>query len=109
MYKLEDKEFDFKRVTTQDALKVKSAMMILANDKSSIENIEQANNVIDSLAIKYLKIKDNKGNWLENIEPILIDSLFTNEFASIEITAKFQERLQGFLNALPSFQKVKKA
>ena len=82
MYKLEDKEFDFKRVTTQDALKVKSAMMILANDKSSIENIEQANNVIDSLAIKYLKIKDNKYKLrlVHRSENLLPPMVFINDF-----------------------------
>ncbi|WP_299546055.1 hypothetical protein [uncultured Helicobacter sp.] len=108
MYELENREFDFKRVNTQDALKIKSAMMILANEKSTLENIEKANKVIDDLAIKYLRTKDNKGNWLENIEPVVIESLFNNEFAIIEITAKFQERLQGFLSALPSFQHMNK-
>ena len=33
---LDGREFDFNRVSTQDALKVKSAMMILANEKSSM-------------------------------------------------------------------------
>ena len=108
MYKVENKEFDFKRVSTQDALKVKSAMMILANEKAPIENIESANKVIDDLALKYLRVKDPKGNWLENIDTLLLDSLFENQFAIIEITAKFQERLQGFLLALPSFQQAKR-
>lgn len=108
MYQLENREFDFKRVSTQDALRVKSAMMILANDKSTLENIESANEVIDNIAIKYLKIKDNKGQWLENVDALIIESLFNNEFAIIEITAKFQERLQGFLQNLPSFQSLRK-
>ena len=39
MYQLENKNYDFKRITTQDALKVKSMMMVLASDKSTIKDI----------------------------------------------------------------------
>lgn len=110
MYKIDNIEFDFKRVTTEDALKVKSAMMILANEKATLENIMEANKVIDNLAFKYVKIKDKKGNWLENNSAqdmiIIVDSMFENQFAGVEIVAKFQERLQGFLQNLPSFQKA---
>ncbi len=113
MYAIDNIEFDFKRVTTEDALKVKSAMMILANEKSSLENTMEANSVIDRMAFKYLKIKDKKGNWLENNSAddmiIIVDSMFENQFAGVEIVAKFQERLQGFLQALPSFRNKRKA
>lgn len=112
MYAVDNVEFDFKRVTTEDALKVKSAMMILANEKASLENTMEANKVIDNLAFKYLRIKDKKGNWLENNSAkdmiMIVDSMFENQFAGVEIVAKFQERLQGFLQNLPSFQKVRK-
>ncbi|EAL7532983.1 hypothetical protein DUZ16_06570 [Campylobacter jejuni] len=101
---LDGREFDFNRVTTQDALKVKSAMMILANEKSSMQDYEKANQVLDDLAFKYLKVKNSDGNWLENIDEYAFSALFENEMAGIEIVAKFQERLKGFLNALPSFQ-----
>lgn len=112
MYKVDDIEFDFGRVTTEDALKVKSAMMILANEKASLESTMEANKVIDNLAFKYLKIKDKKGNWLENNSAkdmiMIVDSMFENQFAGVEIVAKFQERLQGFLQNLPSFQNARR-
>ena len=111
-YHLDNVEFDFRRVTTEDALKVKSAMMILANEKAPTSTIIEANSIIDDLAFKYVKIKDKKGQWLETQSAdeakLIANSMFENEFASIEIVAKFQERLQGFLSALPSFQKAKK-
>lgn len=112
MYAIDNVEFDFKRVTTEDALKVKSAMMILANEKASLENAMEANKIIDNLAFKYLRIKDKKGNWLENNSAkdmiMIVDSMFENQFAGVEIVAKFQERLQGFLQNLPSFQNVRR-
>lgn len=103
-YKLDGREYDFKRITTQDALKVKSAMMILASDKSSADDFERANKVIDDLAFKYLKVKNKAGEWLDTVDEHVFNSFFENELASIEIVAKFQERLKSFLNALPSFQ-----
>lgn len=106
MYQLENKNYDFKRITTQDALKVKSMMMILASDKSTIKDIETANQTLDSLAIKYLTI-EQEGQWLENIDEHALAALFTNELAIIEISAKFQERIKGFLASLPTFQAIK--
>ena len=106
MYQLENKNYDFKRITTQDALKVKSMMMILASDKSTIKDIEAANQTLDSLALKYLTI-EQEGSWLENIDEHAITAFFTNELAIIEISAKFQERIKGFLASLPTFQAMK--
>lgn len=101
---LDGREFDFNRVSTQDALKVKSAMMILANEKANIQDYEKANKTLDDLAFKYLKVKNEDGTWMENIDEYAFSALFVNEMAGIEIVAKFQERLKGFLAALPSFQ-----
>ena len=103
MYKLENKNYDFKRITTQDALKVKSMMMILANEKANIKDIETANQTLDSLALKYLTVENN-GEWLENIDEYVLNSLFNNELAIIEISAQFQNRIKDFLQSLPSFQ-----
>lgn len=100
---LDGVEFDFNRVSTQDALKVKSAMMILANEKSTAQDIEKSNKMIDDLAFKYLRVK-NGGEWLENIDEHAFSAIFENEMSAIEIVARFQERLKGFLNALPSFR-----
>ena len=103
MYELEDKKYDFERITTQDALKVKSMMMILANEKASIEDIEKANQTLDSLALKYLTVENN-GEWLTNIDDFTFKALFGNQLAIFEISAKFQERIKGFLLSLPTFQ-----
>lgn len=103
MYKLENKNYDFKRITTQDALKVKSMMMILANEKASISDIETANQTLDSLALKYLTVENN-GEWLENIDEYALNALFNNELAIVEIVAQFQNRIKDFLQSLPSFQ-----
>ena len=103
MYKLENKNYDFKRITTQDALKVKSMMMILASDKSTIKDIETANKALDDLALKYLTVEQD-GQWLENIDEFALNALFSNELAIIEISAKFQERIRDFLSSLPTFQ-----
>ena len=64
MYQLENKNYDFNRITTQDALKVKSMMMILASDKSTIKDIETANKTLDDLALKYLAVEQD-GEWLK--------------------------------------------
>lgn len=103
MYKLEDKNYDFKRITTADALKVKSMMMILASEKSTIKDIETANKVLDDLALKYLTVEQD-GEWLENIDEFALNALFSNELAIIEISAQFQNRIKDFLQSLPTFQ-----
>lgn len=103
MYKLENKNYDFKRITTQDALKVKSMMMVLANEKASIQDIEVANQTLDGLALKYLTV-ENSGEWLENIDEYALNALFNNELAIVEIVAQFQNRIKDFLQSLPSFQ-----
>ena len=103
MYELDDKKYDFERITTADALKVKSMMMILANDKASIEDLEKANETLDRLALKYLTVENN-GEWLTNIDDYTFKALFSNQLAIIEISAKFQERIRDFLASLPTFQ-----
>lgn len=105
-YELDGRKFDFDRVSTQDALKVKSAMMILASDKAKSEDIEKSNKVLDDMAFKYLRVEGENGEWLKNIDEYAFTALFDNELASIEIVAKFQERLKGFLSALPSFRNI---
>ena len=80
-------------------------MMILASDKAKAEDIEKSNKTLDDLAFKYLRVEDN-GEWLKNIDEYAFSALFENELASIEIIAKFQERLKGFLSALPSFRNI---
>lgn len=106
MYKLEDKEYDFKRVIVQDALKVKSAIMTMADKNSGFSEKEHCENVINDIAIKYLKIKVNN-EWVENITFDYLEKCFENEFAVIEIMAQFQKRISGLMGKLPSFQQSK--
>ena len=103
MYKLENKNYDFERITTADALKVKSMMMILASEKSTIKDIETANKTLDDLALKYLTVEQD-GEWLKNIDEFALNAIFSNELAIIEISANFQERIRDFLSSLPTFQ-----
>ena len=103
MYELDDKKYDFERITTQDALKVKSMMMILANEKASIEDLEKANETLDRLALKYLTVENN-GEWLTNIDDYTFKALFSNQLAIIEVSAQFQNRIKDFLQSLPTFQ-----
>lgn len=107
MYKLEDKEFDFDRVIVRDALAIKSAIGIMAKDNASIDDNIQADTIISGLALKYLKVKVN-GQWNEGaVTEEYLGLVFSNEFAIIEIIAKFQERVSNFIQALPSFQSIK--
>lgn len=107
MYKLEDKEFDFKMVSVKDALVIKSIFVALAKANSSVNDTLSADNVISDLAIKYLILKVGGKEIEGTITEDLISATFKNEFAIIEIVAKFQERIQGFIQLLPSFQTAK--
>lgn len=104
MWQLDGKDFEFKRITTQDALKCKNAIFVLARENASLKDIIEANEIIDKLAFKYLRVKDSGGQWLENLNTEAFEALFENELASIEITTKFQEHISSFLNALPTYQ-----
>jgi hypothetical protein len=102
-YKLENKEFDFDRVTVADALVVKRAFTIMANEEADAEEKNKADEDVSKLAIKYLKIKSGT-QWIDNVSEDYIGEAFENELAVFEIIAKFQERIAGFMRSLPSFQ-----
>ena len=104
MYQLENKNYDFERVTTADAIKVQSLMMMLARDKNTIDDIEATNEKLAKLALKYLTVEQDDGNWLKNIDEHALKAIFVNQYAIIEISAKFQETIKGFLMSLPTFQ-----
>lgn len=105
MYKLEDKEYQFKRVSVKDALKLKGAMTVLAKDGSTMQQTLQSDEIVNEIALKYLEVKVK-----DTFEPInnedYFSMVFENEFAIIEIMATFQKHISGFIHALPSFQKV---
>lgn len=107
MYKLEDKEFDFKTVTVKDALAIKTAIGVMAKANASADDALYADGVISRLAIKYLILKVNGKEIEGEVTEDLLSATFSNEFAIVEIIAKFQERISGFMQLLPSFQTAK--
>ena len=107
-YQLEGKNYDFNRVSLQDALKIQNAMLLIAQPKYS-SDVEDGNNIISQLALKYLKIEHKTESGLEyqeNLSMEYIELAFENEFAIIEILANFQKRIEGFMKLLPSFQQA---
>lgn len=105
MYKLEEKEYQFSRVSVKDALVLKGAMTILAKENASMEQTLSADEEINKIALKHLQVKVK-----DTFEPIesedYLSLVFENQFAIIEIVANFQKHISGFIQALPSFQKV---
>lgn len=113
MYKLEDKNYQFGRVSLKDALLLKDAFFIIAQDMKQkeegvmkittpAEQLEKANNLINDLTIKYLEIEEDGQFNRTNID--YIELFFENPFAILEIVATFQEHISGFINRLPKFQ-----
>lgn len=103
MYKLENKEYRFSRVSVKDALSVKSAIVILSKENATAQQTLQADEIISSIALKYLEVKNlDDFEKIENEEMLSLS--FENEFAIIEILATFQKHISGFMSALPSFQ-----
>lgn len=102
MFEIENKKLDFKRVKAKDALEIKSLMLALSMNENNFE----ASKKLDDYAIKHLII-DSNGSIIENITIDLLDTMFENPFVITEISARFMEKIKGFLSALPSFQNLK--
>ena len=104
MLKIGNVEYDFSRVNVQDALEIKNAMFILAKENASLTQIKEANAIIDTIALRHLKVK--QGNqWIDSVDENTIGQIFDNELAVIEISAQFMNRIKGFLEKLQSFQR----
>lgn len=107
MYTLEDKEYQFKKVSVQDALEIKKAITLLAKDNATSAQIGEAENILNSICVKHLQVKIN--GELENVESLdYLSVVFDNPFAIVEITANFQELVTGFIQSLPKFQSAGK-
>ena len=107
MFKLEDKEYQFKRVSVQDALRLKSAITIMSKENATTSQVNEADNIINDICIKHLQVMVN--GEFEDIHSLdYLESVFENPFAIIEITANFQELISGFIQSLPKFQTVSK-
>ena len=106
MYKLEDKEYRFKLVSVKDALAIKGLMNVLAGEKSTTEEKIKADNEVTYFALKHLEVKiDSDFELVDNEEYLSV--VFSNPFAIIEISKKFEETIAGFIQLLPSFQTAK--
>lgn len=106
MFEFEGKELEFKRVTTADALKCKNLITIIASETTSLKDRMDANEMLDKLAFKYLRVKSNSGEWLENLSYDAFDTLFEQQGVAFEVSANFQKLIASFLTALPSYQNL---
>lgn len=106
MFEFEGKELEFKRVTTADALKCKNLITIIASETTSLKDRMDANEMLDKLAFKYLRVKSNSGEWLENLSYDAFDTLFEHQGVAFEVSANFQKLIASFLTALPSYQNL---
>ena len=106
MFNFEGKELDFKRGTTADALKCKNLITIIASDNASLKDKMDANEMLDKLAFKYLRVKINSVEWLENLSYDAFDTLFEQQVVAFEVSAHFQNLIASFLTALPSYQNL---
>ena len=106
MFEFEGKELEFKRVTTADALKCKNLITIIASETTSLKDRMDANEMLDKLAFKYLRVKSNSGEWLENLSYDAFDTLFEHQGVAFEVSASFQKLIASFLTALPSYQNL---
>ncbi|HDZ5042721.1 TPA: hypothetical protein RTG66_001558 [Campylobacter jejuni] len=109
-YSIFGKQYGFKPITTQDALRIRNVSFILAKDNANFEDLEKVNNVIDNIAIKYLVIKDESGTEFDNLNFNTLQTIFNDNenapFVMVEIQKQFMELVGGFLQALPSFQRL---
>ena len=108
MYKLEDKEYQFKRVSVQDALRLKSAITMMSKENATSQQLSEADEVITEICVKHLEVKID-GKMFESVENLeFLETVFVNPFAIVEIVANFQEMISGFIQSLPKFQSVGK-
>ena len=105
MFKLEDKEYQFRRVAVQDALKLQNAYVVLSKENSSPAQIEDATNLMNDMCVKYLDVRVN-GDFEEVGSYDYLESVFDNPFAIMEISVNFHETIKGFIDLLPKFQQA---
>lgn len=100
---IENKTIDFGRVSVRDALTIKNAMMIIAKENVSNNDMMEALKIIDDIAIKYLIIEGQAINTISALE-----NIFENEFSILQISQLFQEKIGAFLQSLPTYQNISK-
>ncbi|HED5364329.1 TPA: hypothetical protein R5B02_001630 [Campylobacter jejuni] len=107
-YSIFGKQYGFKPITTQDALKLRNTLPILTSKSPNFDELDKVNSVIDNIAIKYLVIKDESGIEFDNLNFKTLQALFEdNEGSScvmVEVQKQFLEMFAGFLQVLPSYQ-----
>lgn len=96
-FELEDNKCSFDMVTYDSALKTQNALYLISTNET-----EKGNQIINDLAIKHLRVNNNKVDTIEGVA-----LTFKNPFAIIEINAQFLKYVNVFTNSLPSFQQAK--
>lgn len=105
---IQGKEIEFKGVSVGDALKIKTALMVAGDEKSSIENKCKSDEIIREIMFKYIKVK-NDGEWLESVSEPLFTQIFGDELAGvagIEAYAFFVGKIMGFLQSSAIYQRA---
>lgn len=101
-FTIENKECAFKQITWGDALKAQNAIHLIATNEP--KNIDEGNNRLLTLALKYVSIGENNEIQKPSLE--VFSTQFENPFACVELGAQFRDYVLGFLEKLPSFQKL---
>lgn len=112
-FELENQKYTFARVSTQDALEIRALMMKAygkAENKgeADLEALSEIQPQIDNYALKYLKVKNADGTWLEKPDLAILELKFSNPFFVVEISKNFMDMIQNFLQALPHFHNQNK-
>ena len=94
-YEVEGREIDFSPMNAKDVLKAKNAVIALSvlKNTNGLGFIE-ANQVLDDLAFKYLKIRNYDGKWIENIDMDDLVYYFKEESSIIKISLLFVEKVK---------------
>ena len=100
-FELENKKVAFKMITWNDAIKAQNAIHLLATNMPA--NIDEGNKRLLDLALKYAIIPESN---LENMSAEIFSTQFENLLSLVELSAQFRDFILGFLDKLPSFQKV---
>lgn len=111
MFELNGIKYAFKRVCVADAIEIQKLMLKASAKDGDLDlgKIGEALGDLTPYALKYVKLENKDGTWLENADTETLEHFFENPFFALEITKNFFEVIQGFLASLPSFQKAPKA
>lgn len=108
-YKTGDIEYCFRRISVEDAYKMKNLFMVLSDNQAKFEDKEKAQEKFDKFFLKYLVIKGKSGEPLQGFSDIsMLDEMFKeNPFMALNISKTFTEEIMVFMKALENYQGLK--